>query len=321
MGLLYPLIYGYKFTTSKMPSQTGKVVIVTGANTGIGYETALENALRGAKVYIGARSEARAQKAISRIRARNPSGTVEWLKLDLQDLSSVQAAAKAFSDKEGRLDVLYNNAGIMAVPYELTKDGIESQFQTNHLGPFLFTNLLLPKLQNSKDPRIVVTASAAHITFTATKESYSSLEAVNGDLGSTIARYGQSKLANILFAMELADRFPNIKSNACHPGIINSDLNRGIGASYGKVAQVVTEATVWFNASVLGTLLSSPQGALTQLYLGTSEEIRSQGISGRYFQPIAQETKPSASATKDQAVKLWKTSEEILRQKGFKLTL
>ncbi|ORY84768.1 hypothetical protein BCR37DRAFT_339613, partial [Protomyces lactucae-debilis] len=275
------------YTADKIPDQTGKTVIVTGGNTGIGYETALQIALHGAKVYIAARSESRAQGAIEKIRAQKPSGSVEWLKLDLQDLASVQAAAKAFSSKESKLDVLYNNAGIMASPYQLTKDGIESQFQTNHIGPFLFTNLLLPKLKQSTDARIVVTSSSAHSMYTANEDSYTSLEEVNSQHGSTWTRYGQSKLANVLFAMELANKFPDIKTNACHPGVINTELSRGPGASYGKVVQKVMEGTMWFGSSALGAVLSPPQGALTQLFLGTALEVKSQSISGKYYQPIA----------------------------------
>lgn len=277
--------------------------------------------MKGAKVYIGARSESRASEAIQKIRAQNPKGSVEWLKLDLQDLSSVKSAAQTFSDKEGKLDVLYNNAGVMAPPYQLTKDGIEGQIQTNHIGPFLLTNLLLPKLEKSNDPRIVITSSTAHTMFSPKEESFSSLEEINKEHGSTWSRYGQSKLANVLFAIELADRHPKIMTNACHPGLIATELSRGTGQSYGNLAQKAFDASMWLGSSVVGAALEPPQGALTQLYLGTAQEIRSQQIKGKYYSPIAIEKQPQKGANKEQAAKLWKTSEAILEEKGFSLTL
>ncbi|ORY81484.1 hypothetical protein BCR37DRAFT_336191, partial [Protomyces lactucae-debilis] len=275
------------YTAKDIPDQTGKVILVTGGNTGIGYETCLMLAQAGAKVYLAARSEARANAAIEKIRARNPKGTVQWLKLDLQDLESVRSAAQSFSNKESKLDALFNNAGIMATPYQLTKDGIEEQFQTNHVGPFYLTRLLLGKLERADDPRIVNTSSFGHRFYTANAESFTSLEEVNKTCDSTWTRYGQSKLANILFAMELAKRHPKIMSNAVHPGFIDTELSRGTGASYGKVFQTLFDWSIKLGASVVGVTLSPPEGALTQLYVGTAKKVRTDAISGRFFVPIA----------------------------------
>lgn len=219
-GLLFPLIYGYKYTNEAIPDLSGKIAIVTGGNTGIGYETTYELLRKGAKVYLAARSESRATDAIKKLEAAKLPGSVQWLKIDLQDLASVKTAAKEFTDQESRLDMLFLNAGVMAGPYSLSAtDGLESQIQTNHISQFLFANLLVPKLESSGDPRVVVTSSAGHQMFSATAESFTSVEQLNGTFGSTWKRYGQSKLANILFAQGLAERHPKILANSCHPGM------------------------------------------------------------------------------------------------------
>lgn len=321
-GLFYSLIYGFKYTNEKVPDQTGKVAIVTGGNSGIGYETCFELVKRGAKVYLAARVESRAIEAIHKIEAAKMKGSIEWLPLDLQDLSSVKTAAKRFSDKEAHLDVLYNNAGIMATPYRLTeKDGIEEQIQTNHVAQFLFTNLLTPKLEAASDPRVVNTSSKGHNFFKAKDVDFTSLERLNDNHGSTWVRYGQSKLANILFAKGLAERHPKILANSCHPGLVDTALTRGPGMSYGSTVQKIYEGFAYFSSVYLGLTLTASQGALTQLYLGTSEEVQKKGITGKYYQPVALETQPSKSATKENADKLWKTTVELLKQKGYSLNL
>lgn len=271
VGLLYPLIYGFKYTNDKIPDQNGKVIIVTGGNTGIGYETCYELVKNGAKVYLAARTESRAMSAINKIQAAGLKGSVQWLPLDLQDLASVRTAAELFSRKESHLDVLFNNAGIMATPYALTKDGIEGQIQTNHVSHFLFTNLLLPKLEAASEPRVVTTSSVGHNFFKATEESFSSLEALNGNFGSTWTRYGQTKLSNILFANGLAERHPKILSNSCHPGNINTELTRGPGQSYGVIVQKIFDAISVFSSRYLGIFLESYQGALTRMLLHKKE--------------------------------------------------
>lgn len=321
LGLFFPLVYGFKYTKEKIPDLSGKIAIVTGGNTGIGYETTFELVRNGAKVYLAARSEARAVEAIQKIEAAKMKGTVKWLKIDLQDLSSVKTAAKEFSAAESRLDILYLNAGIMAGPYQLTAaDGIESQIQTNHVSHYLFTNLLLPKLEASSDPRVVAVSSQGHNLFTAGPNDFESLDSLNNTHGSTLKRYGQSKLANILFVKGLAQRHPKILANACHPGVILSELTRGTGASYGEWARTALDGFYYVQV-LLGFFLLPPQGALTQLYLGTADEVQKKGIAGKYYVPIALEAKPSASATQVNVDKLWETTEKVLADKGFSLKL
>lgn len=270
---------------------------------------------------MGARSESRAVAAIRKIEAAGVKGSVEWLPLDLQDLAAVKSAAKSFAAKEKHLDILFLNAGIMATPYQLSKDGIEGQIQTNHVSHFFLANLLLNKLEASSDPRVVSTSSTGHQFFKAQQSSFTSLDALNGDHGSTWTRYGQSKLANILFANGLAERHPKILANSCHPGAINTELLRGPGASYGQWAQTIGDAISHLFSEYLGITLTPPQGALTQLYLGTSDEVRKQEITGKYYQPIALPSTHSASVTKENADKLWSTTEQILSDKGYTLSL
>lgn len=313
-GPLFPLIYGTRYTNTQIPSQAGKTIIVTGGNTGLGYETVKQLSRTGAHVYLAARSEEKARQAIDRIKAElgdRQVGQIDFLSLDLQDLEATRKAAKIFSDREDRLDVLVNNAGVMAMPYKLTKDGIEQQIQTNHVAPYLFTRLLIPKLQAAPAPRIVTVSSRAHEGYKHHAKAFDSLENLNDELGGPWPRYNKSKIANVLFTMKLKTEYPGILSNACHPGIIYSDLWRDL-----KVLKVVL-ATV----SKTGAFLNCEQGALTQLYLATAREIEEKKISGAYYQPIALPKKPSTLANMDSAERLWATTEEILRQKGFSMSL
>ena len=148
------------FTAADVPDQTGKTVFITGANTGLGYEAAKELAGKGARVLIGCRSKAKAEKARKTIVAEYPKADVAIVELDLGNLDSINKAAAVVA-KEPQLDILINNAGIMIPPYELTDDGFESQFGVNHLGPFALTGLLLEKLRENPDARIVSTSSIA----------------------------------------------------------------------------------------------------------------------------------------------------------------
>ena len=210
----------YHFTTDSIPDLDGKTFIVTGGNSGIGFKTVLHLALNGAHVYLAARSEKRAQEALDKLKVEAPTAKITFLKLDLQDLKQVKQAAQEFLDKESVLDCLINNAGIMASPFELSKDGIELQFATNHLGHFLFTTHLIPALERSKSPRIVNVSSVAHKFAPWNGIEFEHIN--DPDYYSYFGnwyRYGQSKLANLLFTTELTRRYPNIISNAVHPGI------------------------------------------------------------------------------------------------------
>ena len=212
------------FTAADVPDQTGKTVFITGANTGLGYEAAKVLAGMGARVLIGCRSRDKAQQARSKIMAQHPAADVAVVELDLGSLDSVKKAAAVVA-KEPRLDVLINNAGIMIPPYELTREGFESQFGVNHLGPFALTALLLDKLRSTPDSRVVSTSSIAH------KQGKIYFDDINAEQRyNAVVRYAQSKLANLYFTYELQRRLAaagdNTISVAAHPGIATTELSR-----------------------------------------------------------------------------------------------
>ena len=185
------------FTDRDVPDQTGRTFLVTGANTGIGYEAARVLAARGARVLFGCRDETRARAAMATIAGATPGADLDFIPLDQADLASVRAAAERAA-AETRLDVLVNNAGIMHVPKGQTRDGFERHLGVNHLGTFALTALLLEKLAEQPDSRVVTTSSVAHLFSRMDFDDLNAERRYQRD-----ARYGQSKLANLLFVYEL----------------------------------------------------------------------------------------------------------------------
>ncbi|KAM0788262.1 hypothetical protein ACM66B_001411 [Microbotryomycetes sp. NB124-2] len=256
---------------TEMPDLTGKVAIVTGGNTGIGYHTVAELLRHGCKVYMACRSEHRAREAIDKLSHEVPDSAskVVFLKFDLTELHTAKSAAEAFNEKESRLDIVICNAGIMAWPYEI-KNGVEIQF-FNHLGHFALVQELLPTLQQTaKGPnahvRVVTVSSAGHIITP--KPNFSSLEAVNARMLSTWHRYGQSKLCNILFTLELQRRLDEfgIRCLSVHPGVVDSEVLRGTVAS-SRILGAITKIVSTY------LFMSSYSGAKTQLYAAASPEV------------------------------------------------
>lgn len=193
----------------------GKVVIITGANSGIGKETAIDLAKRGGKIYIACRDVKRGEDALREIREKSESEKVHFLQLDLASLDSVREFAKRFHELESQLHILINNAGVMAMPRATTKDGFEMQLGTNHLGHFLLTNLMVDILKASAPSRVVVVSSILHRIGTIKKDDLNSEKSY---WKWTV--YGQSKLANVLFARELSKRLQGtgVTANSLHPG-------------------------------------------------------------------------------------------------------
>lgn len=216
------------WTTNNISSQTGKTILITGANSGLGLEAATVLSGKGAKVIITARNLSKGNKAISTIKQRYPKADIELMQLDLADFNSIKKFSAEFHSKYTHLNVLINNAGIMAPPKkELTKQGFEAQFGINHLGHFLLTGLLLDILKNTPNSRIAVQSSIVH-----KQKSYGG-EIYFNDLNFEKAynanfAYGQSKLANILFAHELDRRLKENKINTivtiAHPGFTKTNL-------------------------------------------------------------------------------------------------
>ena len=258
---------------------------------------------------MGARTASKAEAAIAEIRKEVPSAKITFLELDLASLDSGKKAADTFQASSTKLDVLLNNAGVMALPPSTTKDGYEIQFGTNHIGHALLTKLLMPILQQNADEkgdvRIVNVSSAGHIM---TPKGGLVLKEATTDMSSysTWVRYGQSKLANILFTRELARRYPLIKSAALHPGGIDSGLSLGFQKSHPWLAVIF---------SPIALFLKTPQqGALTQLFAATSSEVK----SGQYYVPTANENAGSKfSQDQDLAKELWEWTESELAKQGY----
>lgn len=215
------------FTSADVPDQSGKCFVVTGANTGIGFEIAKVLAGKGARVLLGCRDEAKARDAMARIAAETPVCDLAHLLLDLGDLASVRRAAE-IAAAEPKIDALINNAGIMFPPLERTAQGFESQFGVNHLGGFALTGLLLPKLAETAGARIVVTASLAHMRGDIQWHDLNAESSYKRTL-----RYSDSKLANMLHFSELDRRLraagSPVSAFGCHPGVAPTDLMRHAG--------------------------------------------------------------------------------------------
>jgi NAD(P)-dependent dehydrogenase (short-subunit alcohol dehydrogenase family) len=264
------------WTSDDIPPQTGKRAVVTGANSGIGFHTALELARKGAAVVLACRNPAKAEDALARLRSAVPDAKAELAALDLSDLASVRAFGASFAARGVPLDLLVNNAGIMApLSRKASPDGFELQMATNHLGHFLLTALLLPSLRRAPAPRVVTVASIAHrrgrIDFEdlQSERSYSPFDS-----------YARTKLANLLFAFELQRRADKaglkLLSAAAHPGVARTSiLVNGLG---GGRNTLLTRAI-----GLLSGLYthSEEQGALPSLYAATSPDV----VPGGYYGP------------------------------------
>ena len=217
------------WTANDIPDQSGRIAIVTGANSGIGYETTRILAEKGATVIMACRNLDKANTAADEIRANNPRGIVTVMELDLGDLDSVRTFAGEFKNRYDRLDLLINNAGIMHPPYGQTKQGFESQVGVNHLGHFALTGLLLDVVLQTPQSRIVTVSSVAH------KMGRIDFENLNAEKGyGAKAAYGQSKLSNLLFTYELQRLLEKAGSEtiatAAHPGWTATNLQQNSGA-------------------------------------------------------------------------------------------
>ncbi len=264
-----------RWTTADIPSQSGKLALITGANGGIGFHAARELARAGARVILGCRNATKAAEARDRILAELPAAGLEVAELDLASLASVREFAQAFLEQHRPLDLLINNAGVMALPERrLTVDGIELQFGTNHLGHFALTGLLLPAISAASGSRVVTVSSIAH---RGGRIHFDDLQ-WSRDYKPWPA-YRQSKLANLFFAFELDRRLRAVQkavaSIAVHPGVSKTNLfQAGPGQGHGLEAKIIP-----IFISLIGQ--SEAQGALPTLY-GTTSPL-AQG--GKYYGP------------------------------------
>jgi len=285
-----------KWTTDDIPDQTGKIVIVTGANTGIGYEVTKILARKGAHVVMGCRNMEKAKNALNNIISEEGNVSLEIIKLDLSDLASIKDFVKNLSKKHQSLDILCNNAGVMMTPYQKTVDGFELQLGTNHFGHFALTGLLIEILMKTENSRIITMGSFVHIFG---KIDFDNLNWEKSY--GKIRAYGRSKLANLLFTYELQRRLEEKGSNtislASHPGWTKTELQRH------------TAFFRFFN----NFLAQKPEmGALPMLYAATASEAK----GGSYYGPdglleLSGYPKKVKSHNKEDAKKLWEISENL----------
>jgi NAD(P)-dependent dehydrogenase (short-subunit alcohol dehydrogenase family) len=301
------------FTPKSIPSLSGRVFFITGGTAGLGAGTiSLLAQHNPAHIYFSGRNARNAQAVIDKVKSANPDVPVTFIECDLANLSSVKKAAEKFLAQADRLDVFYANAGIMALPPGTTQDGYELQFGTNHMGHALLIKLLLPLMQRTAeqpgaDVRIILSSSVAYKQAPSEGIALETLKTPQDGLGGMIpggkwCRYGQSKLANLLYARSLAKQYPNITSVSVHPGYIKTDLFANVS--------FMTALPVRLMAA--GQWTSVEEGPYNQTWAGTTP--RENLENGSYYVPVAKKgTLETASARYEKlADRLWEWTEKEL---------
>jgi len=294
------------WSIDKIDNLSGKMVIVTGGGSGIGFEAARVLATKGAEVILAIRTLEKGERAMNKIKATYPAAKVSLMHLDLGDLKSIHSFTEEFLKKHKSLNLLINNAGVMIPPFKHTKDGFELQFGTNHLGHFALTGLLLPLLLATPGSRIVTISSIA------SRGAEILFDNLDGSKGySAMKFYRQSKLANLLFAVELNDRLRKYSAEtisiACHPGISATNLmSRGSGKESGTIMKFL------FNAYAQ----PAHMGALPTLFAATNVDLKGGEYIGpngkgnhRGYPAISSEVKKLFNS--NVAEKLWEVSEKL----------
>jgi len=291
------------WTIDSIADQSGKTILITGGNSGIGLEAARVLSLKNADVILTARSAEKGTAAVQLIKSQNPSAKVSWMVLDLADLDSVRAFSVAFHAKYSRLDLLINNAGVMyPASREVTRQNFELQFGTNHLGHFALTALLLDILKATPGSRITTQSSIAH-----TMLSKIDLNDLNWEKTySRIKAYSQSKLANLLFTYELDRQLKkhglNVMANAAHPGVTNTNLFKTSGFDF--FTKLVTQRVELGALPILR--------AATEPNLQGSEYVGPNGLRGLRGYPIHVRSTPT-SYNEALAKELWTASEQLTK--------
>ena len=297
------------WTTSDIPDQRGKLVVITGATGGLGYETALALAGKGADVVLTGRSDAKGLEALARIRREYPAASISYETLDLASLASVAAFAERFAADHPRIDILVNNGGVMMPPQRrTTADGFELQLGTNHLAHFALTGHLLPLLLADPAPRVVNVSSGLHARGEINFDDLQSQESY-----APVKAYGQSKLANLLFTFELQRRSNangwDLMSNAAHPGWATTDLiANGMGAD---------SMMLRMSRLIAPVIANTPAGgALPQLYAATDPHAEKAGYYGPtgLFElkgPPGKSSMSSKARDMGVAARLWEVSERL----------
>jgi len=284
-----------------VPDMDGKTVVVTGGNSGIGYQTALALSTMGARVIVTARNADKGRAAVAAVNDTvDGQAAVQLVVFDLANLASVRRGAAEILELAPRLDVLINNAGLIQTLRSETVDGFETTFAVNHLGPFLFTNLLLDRLVESTPARIVNVASTSHA---AARHGMSFDDLQSTRRYRAMRVYGQSKLANILFTLELSRRLSGsgVTANSLHPGTVRTGYGAD-GDARGFLAFGIKIAAPFF--------LTPAKGARTSIYLASSPDVA--GVSGEYFVQCKARQPRRWAQDPDAAARLWRVSEELV---------
>ncbi|MEM9773616.1 MAG: oxidoreductase [Chloroflexota bacterium] len=299
-----------KWTQDDIPNLEGKVIVITGANSGLGLESTKAMAANGATIVMACRNMAKAEKAKDEVLRAVPSAKLDLMELDNASLDSVKAFADAFKAKYDRLDILLNNAGVMAIPRTETADGFEMQLGVNHLAHFALVGHLLDVITNTPNSRIHNTASSAAFNGSINFDDLMGIENY-----SRWGAYGQSKLANIFFANELDRRLKaaghNTISNSSHPGLVMTNLQAN---SLDQSGNSILERVLY---AVFGNLIAQDvsKGVLSQLYGATSQEAK----GGKFYGPERMRVvgypaeQRSNDAVNDAAAlkRFWEVSEEL----------
>lgn len=308
-----------------LPDLSGKVILITGGNAGIGYSTVKHLARRGAKVYMAARNQSKAEEAIAQLKAEGlgpGNGDVIWLELDLKDPRNAKKAAEEFMKQEKRLDVLIHNAAVMIESYAMTPDGVQEIVMVNVISHAVLTRTLQPLLDQTaaepnSDVRIVVLASEAH-RFAPGETRFRNLDDLNNELKSSLspsfARYGVSKLMNMLYAFELQRHLTAVGSPitviAIHPGAVNTFTHK---PPLSHIQFIVKPIVSLF-------FLQPDQGAYNSAFAAASEEVANQRekYKGMYLTPVGKIAEPTKVATDEGLAKeLWDTVDKFLEEKGI----
>lgn len=306
-------------------SLKGRIIVITGGNTGLGKESAIRLARGGATVVITARTDEKGFQALKDIEAASGSDDVHYMQLDLADLQSVKSFADRFGKQPygSRIDVLMNNAGVMAIPErQETKDGFERQFGINHLGHFALVGVLMPLLRKAQTmARVINVSSTAHLG--ATKELFEG-NLMAPDAYTQWGAYCQSKLANVLFSKELDRRFKEAKVSAsavsCHPGGVDTDLARWVSTNNDDpsiVKKLRAESPV-MNTLISFVTRSVQLGANTQVYLAAEADDKYGKYGGEYFDNMAPGLLNPIANDNELAKRLWDESEKLT---GVKIRL
>ncbi|OLY78477.1 Short-chain dehydrogenase TIC 32, chloroplastic [Smittium mucronatum] len=291
--------YVLEYKKANKASSEEKFAIVTGANSGIGFETAKALALAGFHVIMACRNKESTEEAISKLELETGLKTFEFMQLDLSSFKSIDAFVEQYKKSHDKLHLLVNNAGVMMCPYSKTKDGIENQFGTNHLGHFKLTIGLLDLIKASERARIVVLSSLANYTGTFDKSLILDESKYN-----PVVNYGISKLCNIMFANELARRLAGtgVTVNSLHPGSVNTNLSRYIPGNSLGIMETLKSLI----------LISPTAGALTSIKVALDPKL--EGVTGKYFS-YEEEATPLGEALDEQKCKeLWDFSEELIKK-------